>query len=166
MKSGNAAPAAVPGQAGANRELFVLFEAMGLTLAASYCHVREIIAYSLPVPVPRVPAYLKGIINYCGQVCPLVSVSAAAGVPEKPLSARTRIIMLEAPGSGSALIGIIAENFIGSAGFSTDEILQYDGPEGGLIKLFIAGVAHLKHASALVFLPDVFLGTLDHICLK
>ena len=167
MNGNNTALAAESGNAAAaGRELSVLFEAADITLAVPYCRVREITAYSRPVPVPRAPAYLKGIINYCGQVCPLVSISAAGGVPEKPASDRTRIIMLEAPADSSALIGLIAENFLGSVGFAPDAVLPYEGPSGGLLKPCITGIVHLKHGSALVFRPYVFLETLDHICLK
>lgn len=57
--------------------------------------VQEIIAVERITIVPKIPAYIKGVINIRGKVVPVISVRARFGLEEIPYDDRTCIIVLE-----------------------------------------------------------------------
>ena len=58
--------------------------------------VREIIGYMNITPVPRVPEYIKGVINLRGQVIPVIDLRTKLGMPEHEITDQTCIIVVEA----------------------------------------------------------------------
>ena len=57
--------------------------------------------------VPKVPAYLKGVINLRGEVIPVVSLRLKMGLPADEYTKNTRIIILKTENSGN--LGIIVD---------------------------------------------------------
>ena len=57
--------------------------------------VREIIGYMAITPVPRVPFYIKGVINLRGQVIPVVDLRTKLGMEECDITDQTCIIVVE-----------------------------------------------------------------------
>lgn len=57
--------------------------------------VREIIGYMSITPVPRVPFYIKGVINLRGQVIPVVDLRTKLGMEELDITDQTCIIVVE-----------------------------------------------------------------------
>lgn len=58
-------------------------------------YVKEIIAVEQITVVPKIPGYIKGVINIRGKVVPVISVRARFGLEEIPYDDRTCIIVLE-----------------------------------------------------------------------
>lgn len=58
--------------------------------------VREIIGYMNITPVPRVPEYIKGVINLRGQVIPVIDLRTKLGMQEFEITDQTCIIVVEA----------------------------------------------------------------------
>ncbi|MBR1852262.1 MAG: chemotaxis protein CheW [Lachnospiraceae bacterium] len=57
--------------------------------------------------VPKVPAYLKGVINLRGEVIPVVSLRLKMGLPADEYTKNTRIIILKTEAAGN--LGIIVD---------------------------------------------------------
>jgi len=58
--------------------------------------VREIIGYMDITPVPRMPDYIKGVINLRGQVIPVIDLRTKLGMQEHQITDQTCIIVVEA----------------------------------------------------------------------
>lgn len=58
-------------------------------------YVNEIISIEQMTVVPRVPHYIKGVINIRGKIVPIISTRARFGKPEIPYDERTCIIVLQ-----------------------------------------------------------------------
>ena len=74
--------------------------------------VREIIRLCPITPVPRMPAYIKGVINLRGKVIPIVDLRAKFQLSAEGYGERACIIVVEAggpPPAGVALMGAIVD---------------------------------------------------------
>jgi purine-binding chemotaxis protein CheW len=73
--------------------------------------VKEIIGMMPITTVPRLPAYVKGVINLRGKVIPVIDLRLKFGMKEMAYTERTCIIVSEIAGpSGSNLIGIVVDS--------------------------------------------------------
>ncbi|MCD7730530.1 MAG: chemotaxis protein CheW [Oscillospiraceae bacterium] len=57
--------------------------------------VKEIISIEQITVIPKIPEYIKGVINIRGKVVPVISVRKRFGMEEIPYDDRTCIIVLE-----------------------------------------------------------------------
>lgn len=57
--------------------------------------------------VPKVPAYLKGVINLRGEVVPVISIRLKMGLPADEYTRATRIIILKSEAVGN--LGIVVD---------------------------------------------------------
>lgn len=51
--------------------------------------------------VPKVPSYIKGVINLRGEVIPVMSIRIRMGLPEDEITRATRIIILKLEQDGT-----------------------------------------------------------------
>jgi purine-binding chemotaxis protein CheW len=73
--------------------------------------IKEIIGMMPITPVPRTPAYVKGVINLRGKVIPVVDLRLKFEMEEMGYTERTCIIVLETRGQlGSVLVGIVVDS--------------------------------------------------------
>jgi len=73
--------------------------------------VKEIIGMMPITPVPRTPAYVKGVINLRGKVIPVVDLRLKFEMEEMGYTERTCIIVVETRGQlGSVLVGIVVDS--------------------------------------------------------
>ena len=63
--------------------------------AVNIKYVKEIISVEQITVVPKIPSYIKGVINIRGKVVPVISVRNRFGIEEIPYDDRTCIIVLE-----------------------------------------------------------------------
>ena len=149
-----------------SENIYSLFKASGLLLAVEYKYVREIIPYAEPVFFPCMPSYIKGLMNYLGEICPVISFNALSGMDEPGISKRTCVVMLESPENSSIHIGVLAESFMGSAKISAREVLNYEGNIPGLDRECIEGAVKTNNDTAVIFHPFLALQKLDVLNLK
>lgn len=72
--------------------------------------VREVLDVTPETRVPGAPAFVDAVINFRGQVIPLVDLRAAFGMPRAELTLDSRIVVIEYPLDGEAtLIGLRAD---------------------------------------------------------
>lgn len=107
--------------------------------------------------VPKVPAYLKGVINLRGEVIPVVSIRLKMGLTESEATRTTRIIILKTEVSGN--LGIVVDEVREVVTLFEDSIdrVSREGRDGRAS--FINGVG--KHGDELISLLDLNSITLD-----
>jgi purine-binding chemotaxis protein CheW len=77
----------------------------------SILKIKEIIGMMPITPVPKTPAFVKGVINLRGKVIPVMNLRLKFGMEEIPYTERTCIIVVETIGvRGTLLIGIVVDS--------------------------------------------------------
>lgn len=107
--------------------------------------------------VPKVPAYLKGVINLRGEVIPVMSIRLKMGLEADEITRATRIIILKLEQQGN--VGIIVDEVKEVVSLSSENVdkLSYDTKEGKTN--FVTGVG--KHGDELISLLDLNSITLE-----
>ncbi len=101
--------------------------------------------------VPKVPAYLKGVINLRGEVIPVMSIRMKMGLPADEYTRTTRIIILKLEQQGN--VGIIVDEVREVVTLTDAQVdkLSYDSREEKVN--YITGVG--KHGDELISLLDL-----------
>lgn len=108
--------------------------------------------------VPKVPVYLKGVINLRGEVIPVVSIRLKMGLSADEYTRATRIIILKSESAGS--LGIVVDEVKEVVTLSEDDIEKVSHePKNGRVASFINGIG--KNGGELISLLDLNAITLD-----
>lgn len=106
--------------------------------------VREIIGYINVTPVPKTPAYVKGVINLRGQVIPVVDLRLKFSMEQHQVTEQTCIIVVETGRDNKQInVGIVVDR--------VQEVLYIDGQDidpspqfGSSVDIdFILGIAKI-----------------------
>ncbi len=122
--------------------MHVIFSSCGAIFALDYGYVCEIIPCMDTVLVNGAPEYIRGLINYGGEICPVISLCTLSEAAAEHISAKSCFIMIKTSKNGKAAIGILADSFLGSFSFSKKEIKPMDrelfpvpgGPVNGAVE--------------------------------
>lgn len=72
--------------------------------------VKEIIEYTTVTRVPKVPEWIRGVINLRGNVVPIVDLTVRFGLEESPVAKTTCIVIVEVEqDSERAVMGVVAD---------------------------------------------------------
>ena len=72
--------------------------------------VKEIIEYTAITKVPKVPMWIRGVINLRGNVVPVVDLAVRFGLEERPVTKTTCIVIVEVQQEAErAVMGVIAD---------------------------------------------------------
>jgi len=88
---------------------------------------REIARVGEITRIPEAPPHVRGVLNLRGRVLPIVEIRTRLGLPIAPLTARSRVIMVEAHGR---LFGLLVDRVSRIAKISTSIIKP--APAGAL----------------------------------
>jgi purine-binding chemotaxis protein CheW len=78
--------------------------------AISVLRVREIIKHDTVTPVPATPRWVRGVVNLRGGAVPVVDLAVKFGMPERPVTPRTCIVVVETTLNGKeAVMGLLAD---------------------------------------------------------
>lgn len=92
---------------------YLSFEVQDEMYAMEILDVKEIIAMMKFTQVPKMPKFVKGVINLRGQIIPIIDIRLKFQMEELEYNARTSII-----------IGIIDDDFIGFVVDRTADVLN------------------------------------------
>ena len=108
--------------------------------------------------VPKVPAYLKGVINLRGEVIPVMSLRLKMGLEEDVIGRDTRIIILKIENEGS--VGVLVDEVKEVIKLSEDQI-ESTTAEGAVpeARRFVSAVG--KNGSELISILDIASISLD-----
>ena len=92
--------------------------------------------------VPKVDAFLKGVINIRGEIVPVMSVRMKMGLSEDVITGASRIIILKT--ETGDLVGIIVDqvNQVLTLNEKDIEKVRYDDKKGQSKVSFVSGVGH------------------------
>jgi purine-binding chemotaxis protein CheW len=78
--------------------------------AADIYSVERVLRYQAPTPIPNVPAWIEGVIEYLGRVVPVINLRRRFELPEVAVAAETRILVFNAGGDWvAALVDAVLE---------------------------------------------------------
>jgi len=78
--------------------------------AVNIQRVKEIIEYTTVTKVPKMPEWIRGVINLRGNVVPVVDLSVRFGLPARPVTKTTCIVILEVEQDPEqTVMGVIAD---------------------------------------------------------
>jgi len=101
---------------------YLTFSLAGEEYGIGILKVKEIIGLMAITTIPRMPPYVKGVINLRGKVIPVIDLRLKFAMAEADYTERTCIIVVEiAGGNGRLLIGIIVD--------SVSEVLNIKGAD-------------------------------------
>ncbi|WP_333879219.1 chemotaxis protein CheW [Methylobacter sp.] len=89
---------------------YLTFMLSGETYAISILRIKEIIQYGQLTEVPRMPAFIRGVINLRGAVVPVIDLSARFGKLPTAIGRRNCIIIIEvAMGEETQSVGVMVD---------------------------------------------------------
>ena len=74
---------------------FLTFRLGDESYAIPILKIKEIIGMMAVTKIPRLPKFIKGVINLRGKIIPVVDLRIKFGLEEKPYDERTSIIVME-----------------------------------------------------------------------
>ncbi len=95
-----------------NTNQYLTFTVHGEEYAITVTHIREVLEVPKLTVIPRMPDFMRGIINLRGSVVPVLDLSSKFGLGETEFNPGTAIIVTEIPsGEGDELlnIGLLAD---------------------------------------------------------
>lgn len=109
--------------------------------------VREVVVAEEFTIVPRAPAYLVGVANLRGFILPILDIRPLLGLPSRPVTRGTRILVVEA---GSGQVGVAVDDVVGLTSFA--EVLPFGEAARRTYHEFGVGLA--SHGDGVVTLLD------------
>lgn len=92
------------------QQQYLTFLLSGEEYAVNIQRVREIIEYTTVTKVPKVPEWIRGVINLRGSVVPVVDLSLRFGLGERSATKTTCIVILEVEqDSERSVMGVIVD---------------------------------------------------------
>lgn len=90
---------------------FLTFTLDGELYAVEVVKVREVLEVKPVTKIPRMPDYMKGVINIRGSVVPVLSLRLKFGMEEVEYTKDTCIVVMDiASGEGNVTIGCLADS--------------------------------------------------------
>lgn len=116
--------------------------------------VERVVRYVTPRPVPRLPAWIEGIIEVDGRVVPVVDLRRRLGGDVRETSQQTRLLLLAVDGDWC---GMIVDQVMDVRAYAPSDLAPPPALVRGLAGALVIGT--LRRGSALVLLlavPQLF----------
>lgn len=116
------ASAVSPAAEAQEHEQYLTFMLGGETYAIGILRIKEIIEYGQLTEVPRMPDFIRGVINLRGAVVPVIDMGARFGKRATVITRRTCIVIIEvAVGEETQDVGVMVD--------AVNEVLEIPGNE-------------------------------------
>jgi purine-binding chemotaxis protein CheW len=131
--------------------------------AADIFSVERVLRYAVPTPVPDMPAYIEGVIDYQGRVVPIVNLRLRFELPKMDAVPETRTLVLNVAGEW---IGVVVDTVTEVAAFDRDSLSPPPKLFRGLAAEYLKGI--IRRGERLVIFLDVdhLLSTNERIALQ
>jgi purine-binding chemotaxis protein CheW len=121
--------------------------------AADIYSVERVLRYTAPTPVPDMPAYIEGVMDYQGRVVPLVNLRLRFELPAAPVVNETRTLVLNVAGEW---IGVVVDSVTEVAAYDRAAVSPPPKLFRGLSAEYLKGI--VRRGERLVIFLDV-----DHL---
>jgi purine-binding chemotaxis protein CheW len=135
-----------PGRESAETRQYVTFFLRDHEIGLPVLQCREILRTSVITRVPEAPRHVRGVVNLRGRIVPVVDTRACLGFEPSPLTARSRLLVVEVAARQFALV---VDRISRIVKLVTSEI---DVPTADLAVPYAVGVARL--GAATIFVTD------------
>ena len=129
---------------------YVVFELGKEEYGIDIMNVKEIVPYQESVKIPNAPAFVKGIINFRGNVIPIVDLKKKFNLPESEIDSDTRIIVIYFE---DKLIGFIVDEASQTLRLEDENIDPTPDVISSVDRRYITGVG--KQDNRLIILIDL-----------
>jgi purine-binding chemotaxis protein CheW len=137
------------------RQQYLTFFLADEEYAVNIQKVKEIIEYSSITKVPKVPRWIRGVINLRGNVVPVVDLAVRFGLDERPTTKTTCIVIVEVQqDTENTIMGVIADAVNQVIELNTQDI-EEPPAFGTRVRLeYLAGMGKLGKKFALILNID------------
>jgi purine-binding chemotaxis protein CheW len=109
--------------------------------ALDILEIKEIVRLQPVTPVPRSPAWLKGIVTLRGVIVPIFDLRSRLGLEEIPYGADTRIVVVN---RGEELAGLVVDSITQVVRIDAGAVEPPPQTIGGVEAEFLRGVARYR----------------------
>lgn len=124
------------GRTGEEIEILV-FQLAWESYAVETGFVREVYPLKDLTPVPCTPAFVLGIINLRGELCPVIDLKRLFGLPDSGITNATSAVILH---DSTMEFGLLADVIVGVQMLGTVELLPPPATLSGINVSFLKGV--------------------------
>ncbi len=133
------------GQAGSLAGKYLTFQLAREEYGITIMKIREILGIMETTMVPRMPDYVRGVINLRGKVLPVIDLRRKFGLPGVEDTKHTCIIVIDTVQTGTAaLVGIIVDTVSEVVQIADEDIDRNVTLGSRLDTSFILGMAKVK----------------------
>jgi purine-binding chemotaxis protein CheW len=118
--------------------------------AADIFSVERVLRYTPPTPVPDMPAYIEGVMDYQGRVVPIVNLRLRFELPAMAAVSETRTLVLNV---GGEWIGVVVDAVTEVASFDRAAVSPPPKLFRGLASEYLKGI--VRRGERLVIFLDV-----------
>jgi purine-binding chemotaxis protein CheW len=131
--------------------------------AADIFSVERVLRYAAVTPVPDMPSYIEGVIDYQKRVVPIVNLRRRFELPDMEVNSQTRILVLNVAGEW---IGCVVDSVTEVASFDRAAVAPPPKLFRGLAGEYLKGI--IRRGEKLVIFLDVdqLLSSTDRIALQ
>lgn len=123
--------------------------------ALGILRVREIIQYDVITRVPRMPSWIRGVINLRGGVVPVLDLALKLGLPPREVTKSTCIVILEVQAQGEGeMVGILADSVCQVVDLGADDIEPPPGFGTRIRADYLVGMGRAERRFVLILDAD------------
>lgn len=123
-------------------------------------NVKEIIGMLDITPVPKMPEYIKGIINLRGKIIPVMDLRLRFGIASRDYDARTCIIVIEMEISNQTrLTGLVVDTVSEVLDINKEAIESPPECFGSVDKDYLIGIGMIKDKVIMLLEPIKMIST-------
>lgn len=116
----------------------LVFQLAWENYAVETSFAREVFPLDDLTPIPCTPAFILGVINLRGELCPVIDLKRLFGLPEQGLANATSAVILK---SATMEFGILADVIVGVRSLALGEIQPPPATLTGINATFLRGVS-------------------------
>ncbi|HZO18921.1 MAG TPA: chemotaxis protein CheW [Gemmatimonadaceae bacterium] len=139
------------------RQQLVTFRLGEDLFAADIYSVERVLRYQPPTPIPNVPEWVDGVIEYRGRIIPVIDLRLRFGLERTPARPESRILVFTV---GNEWIGAVVDAVLEVASPTADQLSPPPPLFRGLSAEFLRGIVR-RNDRLVVFLEVTRLLTTD-----
>lgn len=133
-----------------NNESYILLDVGGTSYAIHCQEVQHMELVEHVTPVPNAPPFFEGVVYSRGQVIPAINLRLRFGLPRRPHTVSSRLIVVQA---GHRRVGLIVDSAREFRRIPAGSVLAPDQTLAGLGEKHLRGIA--RQGDRLVFVLNI-----------
>lgn len=130
---------------------FLVFRLDGQEFGVPVIKVQEIVQWLEVTRVPRMPAFVRGVVNLRSRVVPVIDLRQRFGLTPEPPTPRTCIVVLQVPReTGPMVAGAVVDEVVEMLDLAPESIAPPPEMGAGTELAFIAGIGQVAHRMIMV----------------